>query len=71
MYEIKYGEAWKDADVSCIAYFWEEDIELYAPEGKLLIGTPAVWLRLLQMGFDLFGGIEAGWAKEKDLELKK
>jgi len=37
---------------------------LYAPEGKLLIGSPAVWLHLLSLGFDLFGLIDAGLAKE-------
>lgn len=71
LYEIKYGEAWGvdferlGMEVeSCLERFWKEDIELYAPEGKLLIGSPAVWLYLLSLGFDLFGLIDAGLAKE-------
>jgi hypothetical protein len=71
LYEIKYGEAWGvdferlGMEVeSCLERFWKEDIELYAPEGKLLIGSPAVWLHLLSLGFDLFGLIDAGLAKE-------
>ncbi len=71
LYEIKYCEAWGvdferlGMEVeSCLERFWKEDIELYAPEGKLLIGSPAVWLHLLSLGFDLFGLIDAGLAKE-------
>lgn len=31
---------------------------------KMVVGLPLVWLKLLEMGFDLFGLIEAGFAKE-------
>ena len=71
LYGVKYGEKWEKSfhDISinvspCIENFWKEDIELYAPEGKLLIGSPAVWLKLLEWGIDLFGLIDAGLAKE-------
>jgi len=55
VYEIAHGEAWEN---------WKEYIEMYSPEGSLLIGFPAVWLKLLGLGFDLFGLIDAGLAKE-------
>lgn len=31
---------------------------------EFFVGSPAVWLKLLSWGMDLFGLIEAGWAKE-------
>ena len=71
LYRIRYNEAWGvdferlGMEVeSCLERFWKEDIELYNPEGKLLIGHPPVWLKLLEWGIDVLGGIEAGWAKE-------
>jgi len=71
VYEIRYGETWEKSfhdiniEVSpCLENFWKEYIELYSPEGSLLIGFPDVWLHLLSKGFDLFGLIDAGLAKE-------
>jgi len=71
VYKIRYGETWEKSfhdinlEVSpCLENFWKEYIELYSPEGSLLIGFPDVWLHLLSKGFDLFGLIDAGLAKE-------
>jgi len=70
LYKIKYGETWEKSfhDINikvspCLENFWKSDIELYNDEGKLLIGSPAIWLKLLSWGFDLFGLIDQGLAK--------
>lgn len=63
LYHIETGETWFDHyggeenAPSCIR-FWFQD------EYKGPIGSPMVWLKMLEMGFDLFGLIPAGLAKE-------
>lgn len=72
VYDIKYGEPWEDYEsedessypVTCLGSFWTSDIEIDIEEGKEAIGIPSVWLYLLSKGFDLFGLIDAGLAKE-------
>ena len=55
----KMGKIW-----SCLQNWWAGDYEMFAENGNWLVGDPNAWLYLLSKGFDLFGGIEAGWAKE-------
>lgn len=63
LYYLETGEAWTDQygdeenTPSCIR-FWFHD------EYKGPTGSPMVWLKMLEMGFDLFGLIPAGLAKE-------
>lgn len=70
LYGIKYGDSFHvDSEAIAMGFtyledFWECSIELYNDEGKLLIGCPVVWLKLLEWGIDLFGLIDAGLAKE-------
>jgi len=70
IYFIKTGRNWIDvyADTvsvdSCLDYYLNaldyDDIDAI----QRLIGEPAVWLYLLGKGFDLFGLIDAGLAKD-------
>jgi hypothetical protein len=72
LYQIERGEKWntqmwsKDEPLNgpCLDKWWNEHQEWYNDLGSMLLGSPAVWLKLLSWGFDLFGGIESGWAKE-------
>ena len=58
------GVVWEKRSESCLKKWWEVlDIEQYIV-GHALIGSPLVWLKLLEWGFDLFGLIPAGLAKE-------
>lgn len=63
LYHIETWETWFDHyggeenALSCIR-FWFQD------EYKGPTGSPLVWLKMLEMGFDLFGLITAGLAKE-------
>lgn len=63
LYHIETGETWFDHyggeenAPSCIR-FWFQD------EYKGPTGSPMVWLKMLEIGFDLFGLIPAGLAKE-------
>lgn len=41
------------------------DNEVYREEIDIFIGSPEIWAYLLSRGFDLFGLIEAGLAKDK------
>lgn len=63
LYNIKFGESvvrnWPSA------LHWWHDLngdELWVREAQ--IGNPRIWLYLLSKGFDLFGLIDAGLAKE-------
>lgn len=63
LYNIKFGESvvrnWPSA------LHWWHDLngdELWVMEAQ--IGNPRIWLYLLSKGFDLFGLIDAGLAKE-------
>ena len=53
------GKLW-----SCLENWWKGDYEMFAENGNWIIGEPEAWLYLLSKGFDLFGLIEAGLAKE-------
>ena len=65
VYEVKYCTPCQFSDdYSAIDMFWEREVGNYDEQGSILIGTPAVWLYLLSKGFDLFGLIESGLAKE-------
>jgi len=58
---------WKsnpDGTGECLTEWWGFKFNRYAEISAHQIGSPAVLLRLLEWGFDLFGGIESGWAKE-------
>lgn len=55
------GKAW-----SCLENWWDGDYEMYAENGNWILGEPYAWLKLLEWGFDLFGLIEVGLAKEVD-----
>lgn len=63
LYQIETGLLWTDKydgeenTPPCI-WFWFQD------GYKGPIGSPLVWLKMLEMGFDLFGLISAGLAKE-------
>lgn len=62
LYEIYCGDILSTGK-ECLLYLNEkENWRLGMIE--YLIGYPAAWLKLLSWGMDLFGGIEAGWAKE-------
>lgn len=59
--ERKNGKIW-----SCLENWWAGDYEMFDENGNWIIGDPTAWLYLLSKGFDLFGLIEAGLAKEVD-----
>ena len=69
LYEMVAGEKWKQifekqAD-ECLPLWVFDDVEDLDIRGiDLVIGSPAAWLHLLSLGFDLFGLIAAGLAKE-------
>ena len=69
LYEMVAGEKWKQifekqAD-ECLPLWVFDDVEDLDIRGiDLVIGSPAAWLHLLSLGFDLFGLIDAGLAKE-------
>lgn len=71
LYKLHHGVEWEPRpdwlpdhhpDLSCIDQWWQEDAEFYIPRHSLYIGEPDIWLELIDMGFDLFGLIEAGEA---------
>lgn len=73
IYQISNGEPWKlreewmdedDEDRSALRNYWNNTDEWYTDEKNMEIGRPQVWLYLLSKGFDLFGLIEQGLAKE-------
>ena len=73
VYEISRGEPWEarmewmdedDEDRTALRYYWNNTDEWYTDEKNMEIGRPLAWLYLLSKGFDLFGLIEAGLAKE-------
>ena len=79
LFKISRGEEWdyeynsslasKDRGMgkiwSCLENWWMGNYEMFAENGNWLVGDPNVWLYLLSKGFDLFGLIEAGLAKEE------
>lgn len=66
LYEIAYGEHWTDAPFSCITWLCMEpdECEEYTPIDEI-VGCVEAWLKLLELGFDLFGLIGAGLAIDK------
>lgn len=64
VYEISAGSRWDENDGSALDIYWNSTDEWYTQIKNMEIGKPAVWLKLLEFGFDLFGLIEAGLAKE-------
>ena len=68
VYEIATGSKWKplnnDNSPECIAFWVCSDQQVGATGLKLSLGSPSAWLYLLSKGFDLFGLIDAGLAKE-------
>ena len=73
IYKISKGEPWEarmewmdedDEDRSALRNYWNNTDEWYTDEKNMEIGRPRVWLYLLSKGFDLFGLIESGLAKE-------
>lgn len=64
LYEIRHGKAthkWDD-EYRARWEFWKADDEWVLSEQMLCTGVPAVWLKLLSWGFDLFGLIDSGAA---------
>ena len=58
LYKANTGETWEEiCEGGCLVYWFNQ-------ECRDVTGIPAVWLKLLEMGFDLFGLIESGLAKE-------
>ncbi len=65
LYNLASGMVWdKRTAEPCLSNWWNVMPEIAIPNKYNLIGLPAVWLKLLSWGMDLFGGIESGWAKE-------
>lgn len=64
LYEAFYGIKFIATKWTALEWFSKHIEPASATVLKDLIGAPAVWLYLLSKGFDLFGLIEAGWAKE-------
>lgn len=64
LYEIETGETWISA-IYCYDEWWNHGGVAHEETYQFLIGSPKTWLHLLSLGFDLFGLIEAGLAKEK------
>lgn len=63
LYQIETGQLWTDRydgeeNTPPCKKFWFQD------EYKGPTGSPLVWLKMLEMGIDLFGLIPAGLAKE-------
>ena len=64
LYEITKGHPFdrEDSGEDALEYLKEYYITFYGFDS--LIGQPHAWLHLLSLGFDLFGLIDAGLAKE-------
>lgn len=71
LYKVRYLEGWCVNDSKdvypALDCFWENHSELFTPEKVFLVGHPPTWLYLLSKGFDLFGLIDAGLAKEIEI----
>lgn len=63
LYEIFHDVPWEKS-YECKRY-WEFDDGFSMPTTmKFCVGVPAAWIYLLSKGFDLFGLIDSGLAKE-------
>ena len=70
-YGVPYKQEKSFSKISCVG-FWGMNVE--GVVGSIIsghIGSPAIWLKLLEMGFDMFGLIESGLAKEIGNGTKK
>lgn len=63
LYHVSEGVEW-GLDSSCLINYWLDYEEDYYQGSDRNIGNPAAWIYLLSKGFDLFGLIDAGLAKE-------
>lgn len=61
LYEIANGQKFGNGKA---LIWWNNPNSLDYTNREIEVGSPAVWLKLLSWGMDLFGGIESGWAKE-------
>ena len=76
LYEIVNGEKW-DTSIDHVfgaptaIYDWWNNFEEFYEDGggSMIMGFPFAFLKLLEWGMDLFGGIEAGWAKEIETKI--
>lgn len=70
LYELKNGESFDDE--SCLHWWSKDKDEWYTTESKFCVGFPLVWLKLLSIGFDLFGLIDNGLALDATkMEVEK
>lgn len=65
LYEVYYGIVYVGTKWAALEWFSLHIEPASATVLKDHIGSPAAWLHLLSLGFDLFGLIDAGLAKEK------
>lgn len=69
IYKLFCGNDWmpffpeKPGAPECVTMWAFSDIEVEMPGIQLAYGNPAVWLKLLEWGFDLFGLIDSKLAK--------
>ena len=64
LYEVYYGIEYIGTKWTALEWFSLNIEPASATVLKDHIGSPAAWLHLLSLGFDLFGLIDAGLAKE-------
>jgi len=64
LYEVYYGIEYVGTKWTALEWFSLHIEPASATVLKDHIGSPAAWLHLLSLGFDLFGLIDAGLAKE-------
>lgn len=63
VFKLVYGTPWDNGE-NCLKDWFLEVFNAFNFGKHLAIGTPSAWLYLLSKGFDLFGLIDAGLAKE-------
>lgn len=65
LYTLASGMIWeKVSNQPCLDNWWNRTTEECFKKTWHCIGIPAVWLHLLSKGFDIFGLIDEGLAKE-------